>query len=224
MVDPILLASVSPRRRRLFALLGVGYDCASVDIPEELPERPDDPDAAAAGLASDKALAARRTYGRGPTIVNADTIVVHDGRVLGKPADHAGATRMLKELSGNTHQVITAAAVFPPGIARPIVETVTSSVLMRDLTPEAIRIWIGQGESLGCAGAYNIESHLASVGPAECFQNVAGLPLCHLYRLFADGQAGEPPEGLTSPVRACDQALERTCALGPRVIAGVQLR
>jgi hypothetical protein len=77
------------------------------------------------------------------------------------------------------------------------------------------------GEYMGCAVAYNIEGQVAEVTLDECHQNVAGLPLCHLYAALTCDDAPEcAPNGLTSPVAACDAALGRNCRLGPRVIAG----
>ena len=94
---------------------------------------------------------------------------------------------------------------------------VVTPVAMRSLPAEAIEAWLGGDEVLGCAGAYNIEHHLASVADDQCFHNVAGMPLCHVYAELASGRAGTVPPGLTAPVTACDAALGRHCLLGPKV-------
>jgi hypothetical protein len=117
------------------------------------------------------------------------------------------------------HEVVTGVALLPVRADVPDTFAVITPVAMRDLSEEAIERWTAGDECLGCAGAYNIEHHLASVGDDQCYQNVAGLPLCHLYRELASGRAGEPPAGLTAPVAACDTALGRRCTLGPRVCA-----
>jgi predicted house-cleaning NTP pyrophosphatase (Maf/HAM1 superfamily) len=84
---------------------------------------------------------------------------------------------------------------------------------MRDLDSEAIGTWLDGDEALGCAGAYNIERHLASVEDGECYQNVAGLPLCHLYeRLRRLGV-----EGIEPPVSACETARGTVCTLGRKL-------
>lgn len=217
MTPHLLLASASPRRRRLLALLGVEYDVGSVDVPEDIPAGDIDAVSFATGLAADKARAARDlAEDDGCTVVAADTIVVHSGRVLGKPADIDDAVSMLASLSGRMHAVVTAVAVLPPGADEPVCEAVTSEVAMRALDRATIDAWVAGGQVLGCAGAYNIESHLASVEPTECFQNVAGLPLCHLYLLLQDVAWDLP--GLSAPREACDRARGVHCELGRRLL------
>lgn len=213
--SPIVLASASPRRRRLIGWLGLDVRTMSTDTDEDLAQ-PLEPPRLAASLAAEKALGARGG-GEVGTVLAFDTIVVLDGQVLGKPADVDEARHMLNALSGRTHQVITGVAVLGPDAEAPVVRPVTTQVRMRTLDAATQDAWLAGDEMLGCAGAYNIERHLASVADDECFQNVAGLPLCHLYRMLASGDAGAPPEGLTPPVDACDAALGRQCRLGPAV-------
>jgi len=213
----LILASASSRRRRLIAWLGPRADSVATDIAEDL-TLPLPPAELAASLATEKARAAGLPSDTESAMVLAfDTIVAADGRVLGKPADEAEARAMLAQLSGRTHDVLTGVAIAGPGMAEPVCFTVTTPVLMRELDEVAISQWLERGEYLGCAGAYNIEHHLASVADDECFQSVAGLPLCHLYRALADGMGGAVPAGLRPPVDLCDAALGRTCGLGPRV-------
>ena len=212
----VLLASASPRRRRLIEWLGLDLGLMSVDTPEDL-SAPLEPGPLAASLATEKALAARAVSGDGSLILAFDTIVVSDGVVLGKPADEADARRMLGSLAGRTHEVVTGVALLPDGATAPDTFATTTRVTMRALDKATTDAWIARGEYLGCAGAYNIEHHLASVADDECFQNVAGLPLCHLYAELASGRAGTIPRGLVVPIRACDAALDRRCLLGPLV-------
>lgn len=211
----IILASQSPRRRRLLAWLGVPFESIAVDTPEDL-DSPlaADPPALAISLAAEKLEAAR---GGDALVMCFDTIVVHDGRVLGKPADEADAMRMLRSLSGRTHQVVTGCALGCPDEREPKTFAVVTDVTMRDLDEGAIERWMAEGTYLGCAGAYNIEAQVASVTEDECHQNVAGLPLCHLYAALESGAPACVPAGMTSPVKSCDTALARTCRLGPRV-------
>ncbi|MBN2247124.1 MAG: Maf family protein [Coriobacteriia bacterium] len=220
-VSPAVLASASPRRRRLIGWLGFEVSHAAVDTPEDLTAPLAPPDLAAS-LAAEKAVAARAALGGEALVLAFDTVVVSDGRVLGKPAGADDARRMLRLLSGRTHDVVTGVALLPAGADSPDTFAVTTVVQMRALDAAAIESWIARGEALGCAGAYNIEHHLASVAEDECFQNVAGLPLCHLYAELASGRAGRVPEGLTPPVAPCDAALDRRCLLGPRVCGSVR--
>jgi septum formation protein len=213
---PILLASASPRRRRLLAWLGVPYEVSSVDTPEDLDSPLKAvPSVLARTIAAEKAVAARASSGEGPAIVACDTIVLADRRILGKPVDVEDAFAMLRALSGRVHDVITGVALMLPAMDAPRTFAVTTPVRMHDLSDDDIRAWADKGELLGCAGAYNIESHLASVDADQCYMNVAGLPLCHLYReLTRDGLCS-----LVSPVTACDEARRAHCTLGPRIVA-----
>ncbi len=217
-----ILASQSPRRRRLLEWLGFAFDCTSVDTPEDL-DSPlaSNPPRLAMALAAEKAEAAMLVSEEaGDLILCFDTIVAHEGRVLGKPVDEADAWRMLRELSGDTHQVVTGAAIVCPGQTRPHLFSAVTNVTMHDLDDERIREWMGHGTFMGCAGAYNIEAQVAHVTTRECYQNVAGLPLCHLYAQFAKLPAHCKPAGLQSPIAACDAALGRRCELGPEVTGG----
>jgi septum formation protein len=165
-------------------------------------------------LAAEKAVVAREAGAADDDLVVAcDTIVVLDGEVLGKPRDLEDAWRMLRALSGGTHEVVTGVALLPPGERPPVTFAVTSKVRMKELSDADIEAWAAKGELLGCAGAYNIESHLAVVEDTECFQNVAGLPLCHLWKRLASGAFGEV-EGLESPCEACEEARGVACVLG----------
>jgi septum formation protein len=222
----LVLASQSPRRRRLLAWLGLEFSATAVDTPEDL-DSPlaSNPSALAESLAAEKAEAAlTEGVADGALVVCFDTIVVLDDAVLGKPADLPEAWRMLRALSGRTHQVVTGVALGTPGSSALRTFSVTTNVTMKPLSDCQIEAWMAIGEFMGCAGAYNIEGQVAEVTSDECYQNVAGLPLCHLYaellREAEDGRLASPLGRLpTSPIRACDSALGRTCALGPRLVA-----
>lgn len=214
----LLLASASPRRRRLLACLGVPYDTTSVDTPEELTPG-EAPTVLATRIAAEKALAARETLSAEEAAVHlvlaCDTIVVLDDAVLGKPRDLDDAYRMLRALSGRTHEVVTGCALLGPADETPETFAVATEVRMRELSDADMDAWAAKGELLGCAGAYNIESQIASVEGGECFQNVAGLPICDIYgRLQARGDV----EGLERPVAACDALLDACCARGRELL------
>lgn len=216
----LVLASQSPRRRRLLTWLGLPFDCTVADTPEDL-DSPlaHDPGALAETLAAEKVTAARDEDDLSAALVlGFDTIVVLDGTLLGKPLDEADAWRMLRSLSGRSHEVVTGCAVSLPGEPAPRTFHVITRVEMHDLTECRIAAWMATGTYLGCAGAYNIEAQIAGVATDECYQNVAGLPLCHLHAALAALPDGSFPGRIASPIAACDAALSRTCELGPRVV------
>lgn len=213
----LLLASASPRRRRLIGWLGVETDAVAVETAEDLTDPLGAfPPHLTASIAAEKAVAAREEHGDNSLILAFDTIVVADGAILGKPVDLDDAHRMLEALSGRTHEVVTGVALLAPGAGSARTFAVTTHVTMHEITDEDLAVWVAKGELLGCAGAYNIEHHMASVGLHECYHNVAGLPLCHLYAALASGEFGEI-DGLTAPVGVCDAARGVSCLLGPEL-------
>ncbi|NTW29001.1 MAG: septum formation protein Maf [Coriobacteriia bacterium] len=215
----VVLASQSPRRRRLLGWLGIPFEVTSVDTPEEL-DSPlaSDPQALACHLAAEKARAAHAEgHARGRLVLCFDTIVVLDDAVLGKPNDVVDAWRMLHALSGRTHSVVTGVALQCPDDAEPRTFAVTTAVDMKALSDTDIEVWMARGEFLGCAGAYNIEGQIAEVTADECYQNVAGLPLCHLYAELVREAPGCLPAEPSVPIAACDATLGRKCKLGPNI-------
>lgn len=220
----IVLASQSPRRRRLLSWLQLPFVSGAVDTPEDLNSPlAENPASLAAHLAAEKAVAARDEGldDLGEVVACFDTIVVLDDAVLGKPVDLPDAWRMLRALRGRTHQVVTGVALLCRGDGTPRTFSVTTDVRMSDLSDCQIEAWMAEGTFMGCAGAYNIEAQVAEVTEDDCYQNVAGLPLCHLHAelfdLAAEGCLTTAPD---SPVAACDAALGRTCRLGPRLTRG----
>lgn len=218
----ILLGSASPRRRRLLSWLNVPYEVTAVETAESL-DSPlaADPPALAIALAEEK-MEAVILHARPDTLVlTFDTIVALDGKLHGKPTDEADAWRMLKVLSGRTHQVVTACALRFSGGPTSNRFAVVTDVHMHELSDDRINAWIERGEFMGCAGAYNIEEQVADVSVDECRQNVAGLPLCHLYAALTAGETASLYAGamLEAPVARCDVELNRKCRLGPRVTA-----
>lgn len=197
-------------------MLGVAYEVHAVDTPEDLNSPlAADPRALAESLAREKAEAAiAEGIAEDALVLTFDTIVAHDNSVLGKPEDIEDAWRMLRSLSGEVHQVITAFAIVCPGEREPICSSVVTDVQMKELSDEAIESWMASGEFMGCAGAYNIEGQVAAVTDDECYQNVAGLPLCHLYTELRKLPESCQPKGLTPPRAGCDSALCRRCRLG----------
>ena len=146
----VILASSSPRRRELLALVGIVHEVEPADIDESYRDG-EEASAHAERLAREKgaSIAVRHPDA---IVISADTIVVIDGLVLGKPRDEIDAARMLTMLGGQTHVVLTAVAVHYRGEMRSGVESVR--VTFRPLTRESIRAYIATREPMDKAGAY----------------------------------------------------------------------
>ena len=181
---PLILASSSPQRIALLGELGVPFQAVASNEPETIDPRLG-PDAQAAVLAERKAraVASQRQSG---IVLGADTLVVHDGDLLGKPVDDADATRMLRLLSGREHRVVTGIAVVDGGTGSVNRSTVTSIVRFRALSDCEIASYVASAEPRDKAGAYAIQGLAGGLvsAPKGCFTNVVGLPLCETARLL----------------------------------------
>jgi septum formation protein len=183
----LILASASPRRRELLALLGHRYEVVPSAYDEVLPDYHPDPAALARHLAAEKALDVAPAH-PGALVIGADTIVALGDRVYGKPVDGADAARMLRELSGRTHQVFTGVAVVDtrvPG-AEPHGFSSGTDVVFRELEDAEIRAYVATGEPLDKAGGYAIQGYGAVLiqGIRGDYPNVVGLPLTPLALLL----------------------------------------
>ena len=178
----IVLASASPRRAELLRAAGFSFVVDPVDVDESvLPGEAPEPHVRR--LARAKALAgAARHPGR--TVVGADTVVVIEGRILGKPRDDADAAAMLAELSGRVHHVFTAVAVANGGVVRDDVDV--SAVAFAPMAPEEIAGYVASGEPRDKAGAYAIQGWASRfVERLEgSYSGVVGLPVAVLHRLL----------------------------------------
>ena len=176
----IVLASASPRRLELLASAGIEFDVFASDIPEEaMPgEAPAD---FSVRLAKDKAVAtAARVEGR--WFIGADTIVVCDGEIMGKPADEADAVRMLKKLSGVPHEVITGYAIYDRERDGILCKPVVTKVFFKALRDGEITAYVATGCPMDKAGAYAIQGGAAYMVERidGSYTNVVGLPLCEV--------------------------------------------
>lgn len=186
---PIVLASASPRRSELMALAGIHCSIVPADICEEvLPN--EQPAEHVMRLSREKAQAvAQRTNGR--FFIGADTVVVLEGRIMGKPADEAQAFEMLTALSGHTHQVITGIAVFDRETGACRTGSVSTDVLFKTLTGEEVRDYIATGCPMDKAGAYAIQGgavhFIRSINGS--YTNVIGLPMTELYEMLQSAGA-----------------------------------
>ena len=176
MVMQLILASASPRRSQLLARLGIPFEVRPVSVIEDVDSA--NPAIAASRLARMKAEAARLAEPESPVLA-ADTVVVHEGAVLGKPRDAAEAREMLRRLRGRSHRVITAVAVIPRGGRAALLRHPETEVTMRRYADEEIEASIARGDPFDKAGAYAIQDELLRpVASYEgCYCNVVGLPL-----------------------------------------------
>jgi septum formation protein len=155
----VILASQSPRRRELLTLIGIPHEVRPADLDETM--RPgESPTGYAERLARAKAQAVAEGDERA-IVIGADTIVVLDGEVLGKPADASEAVQTLRRLAGRTHTVHTAVAVAHGGHLESGVESV--EVTFRPLTQEQVEAYVATGEPLDKAGAYGIQGYGAVI-------------------------------------------------------------
>jgi septum formation protein len=212
MSEDLILASASPRRQAFVRALGltVAVDAADIDetpVPSEMPEE------LVARLCSLKASTVARRWPVDATVLAADTIVVLDGAVLGKPADSAGAVEMLQRLRSKPHQVITAVAVVRG--TRSLSECCHSTVWMRNYSDDEIAGYVATGDPLDKAGSYAIQH--ARFAPAArwegCYSSIMGLPLALTLRLLHEVglQAPHPAELVCQAVGApcCAPEFER---------------
>ncbi len=180
--DPsIVLASSSPRRSELLELAGVPFRVAPADIPEEpLPD--EEAVEHALRLAEEKARTAAERESSGRFFVGADTIVVLNGRIMGKPVDETDAVQMLSYLSGQTHEVVTAYAVLDKQSSVSIKRAVRTQVLFKPLSQQEISEYVKTGCPMDKAGAYAIQGGAAHFVREihGSYTNVVGLPTCEL--------------------------------------------
>jgi septum formation protein len=183
----LILASASPRRQELLRNAGIPFAVQPTDIPEA-PREGESPKTCAERLAQEKALAVFRNRPE-DLILGADTIVVVDGEILGKPRDAEDAARMLRLLSGRTHQVTTGVCLVGPSALRTEnrqlatgfedTRSETTLVTMHPLTDDDIRFYVSTGEPMDKAGAYAIQGiasrWISRIEGDYC--NVVGLPV-----------------------------------------------
>jgi len=178
----IVLASSSRRRRRLLEQVGAPFE--AVD-PGEVEATSGMPEEQAVGNAVAKARKIAEQMGEG-IVVGADTVVVFEGRVLGKPRDASEAKDMLRTLRGKVHSVLTGMAVVDAVLGLVETDLVETLVRMRPLSDEEIAAYVSTGEPFGKAGGYAIQGvgGLLVEEVRGCFYNVVGLPLSRLDSLL----------------------------------------
>jgi septum formation protein len=213
----LVLGSNSPRRRELLRLGGWRFETRPAEVDES--QRPGEaPAAYVLRLAESKARTCAKEAQVDQTVLAADTTVVDRGGILGKPRDPVEATRMLQNLRGHSHQVLTGIAVLRPGDGTLITDLCVTEVPMRAYGDEEIAAYVASGDALDKAGAYAIQD--PGFHPVEhlggCYASVMGLPLCHLTRSLR--KLGIAPT--TDIAAECQAALGYACPIYSAVLAG----
>lgn len=196
----VILASSSPRRLQLLQQIGIEAEVRPAAFDELSTGKMADEVVLANAVGKCQAVCA--ACGDKVPVIAADTVVVLDGQILGKPKDAADAVRMLTELSGRTHKVLTGVAVSFQG--RQLAEVCGTEVIFRTLTADEIADYVATGEPLDKAGAYGIQGRGAVFVEKinGCYNNVVGLPLTRLHLMLAklgvDGNAAKDNQGDSS--------------------------
>ena len=177
----LILASQSPRRKELLGLLGIPFEI-QVSQADETMEPGKDPACQVGDVSRRKAAAISAT--EEDVVIAADTIVVCDGVILGKPVDREDACRMLRMLSGKAHQVMTGMTVLYQDRIHTCTEV--TDVYFRQLSEKEICRYVDSGEPMDKAGAYGIQGGAALFAEKLCgdYYNVMGLPVCRLTQVL----------------------------------------
>ena len=215
----MLLASSSPRRRRLLALGDWTFGVASPEIDETpLPHEP--PRDYVLRLAKWKARAAAKAATVEQIVLAADTTVVDSNQILGKPADASEATEVLLRLRGRAHQVMTGIAALRIADDKLLTDVCITDVPMREYTDTEVAEYVRSGDPLDKAGSYAI--HHPVFEPVRdlrgCYASVMGLPMCHVARLL---KQFDLPPAADVPSR-CQAELSYACPIWPAVLRGEQ--
>ena len=181
---PLILASKSPRRKKLLEQIGLTFKTIPAEIDENALPDGTPPDEYVKILSLRKAEKIAAAVETPSIILGSDTIVVLDGKILNKPIDPKDAFRMLNTLSGNTHTVYTGIALIDTGNSKVISDYKETKVTFRQLDEEEIWAYIDTGSPLDKAGAYGIQDDFGAVFVSHiegCYYNIVGLPLEKLY-------------------------------------------
>ena len=180
---PIYLASRSPRRRKLLKQINIKFKSFKIDIKESI-DKNEKPIHNVKRLANEKMEKAKERINNG-IIITADTIVVLDGKVIGKPKSRKDAKAILKQLSGRTHIVYTGFAVYNSIKEFFITDYEKTFVKFRKISNKEIDEYINSGSPMDKAGAYGIQDDYGAVFIERingCYYNVVGLPLTKVYQ------------------------------------------
>jgi septum formation protein len=194
-LKPLVLGSASPRRRDLLALTGARFRVEAAKAAEPAPDAGEAPEefARRSALIKTRDVAARN---RDEWVLGADTSVVLEGHIMGKPWDEIEALRMLGELSGREHEVVTGCALLGPGGESELFVAVTRVCMVR-ITPEVARAYVATGEPMDKAGAYGIQGMGGCLvaGIRGSYTNVVGLPLAEVVGVLESRGVIAPRQG-----------------------------
>ncbi len=218
-----ILASKSPRRKVLLRNLIDAFIVINSNVDErEIPgEKPDEfvmrlaKEKALKGDAGVKANSIKNTF-----VIGADTIVVDGDEILGKPLDQLDAVRILEQLRGKTHRVLSGIALYDLSSKAIQTRLICTEVIMREYTQDEIRDYIASGDPLDKAGAYGIQNRDFDPAPDffGCFANVMGLPLCHLAVLMTEMGI----ETDDQVAKRCQDSIDYRCPIYAEVLAGMK--
>lgn len=180
--QPLILASASPRRAELLAAAGIEFEVVPADIDERV--HPDEKAAPYVRRMARTKAHAVRTVWPGRLILAADTVVVVEGEVLGKPRDLADAAAMLDRLGGRTHRVLTGVALLAG--EREWLDVAQTTVQLAPLSEEEIEWYVASGEPFDKAGAYAVQGLASRFVRAidGSYSNVVGLPVALVYQML----------------------------------------
>lgn len=184
---PLILASKSPRRKKLLEQIGLSFSIIESKINEDSFPINSPPSDYAKNLAEFKANAIASKINYPALVIGADTIVVIDGKILNKPNDTNNAIEMLNQLSGRTHTVYTAISIVESNSDFSLTDIVATDVTFRTLTQKEIIAYVSTRSPLDKAGAYGIQDDFGAVFVSHingCYYNIVGLPLELLYRML----------------------------------------
>lgn len=189
-MSEIILASASPRRREIMENMGISFSILTADVDESTIDTCVMPEIYVQQLALLKAAAAAKKiiHNKKAIVISADTVVVHDGKILGKPKDEADAVNTLKSLSGDVHRVYTGFCVLRVSDAYTVCQNVCTKVRMRQLTDEKIERYVRTGECMDKAGSYAVQglgAMLVDKIEGDYF-NVVGLPAGELAQVLEE--------------------------------------
>ena len=182
---PLILASASPRRKELLELTGLAFEIRPVTM-DETSFLDGSPLKLAQQIAYEKASEAVKSAPENSLVLTADTVVINNDDILGKPDTQQDAVDMLMHLRDGRHDVITSLVLVDRHARRQIHESCTTNVPMRAYTDPEIENYVASGSPMDKAGAYGIQDDdpgLVEIGDLRgCFANVMGLPICHFTR------------------------------------------
>jgi len=213
--NSLILASNSPRRRQLLALVNWDFVVSVADVDESVHEN-ESPADYVLRLAETKARAVQADINQ--IVIAADTTVVDGAEVLGKPRDNAEAIKMLNQLRGRTHQVYTGVALLRASDGLLLKDLCVTDVPMRDYSDEEIHAYVTTGDPLDKAGAYAIQhAEFSPVANMDgCYASVMGLPLCHVVRTMKKMDV----EPNTDVPMNCQKFLEYECPVFESILSG----